>query len=143
MPIINREKDVAEQRVEISENIGLLATGVTRCIFLAPYMCEVSISKMSAIGISGTPTAQLSINRFLAGVGVTNISGGFSAVTLQAFGTSGALTVPQLAAGSSNIQLLVGDQLLLVSGGTNAAAADFEIFAAIKCLQDIKSHFGI
>lgn len=144
MPLVNRDKDTPEQRDLLSYSTGAVATGVTLNLFIAPYSAEVSIVEVAAVGLSGTPTGQLSISRFIVGSGVTNLgTGGFSLVTITAFGTSGALLVPQNASGSSLIQLARGDVLTYVSGGANSSVANLTVTLALKCLQDIKTHFGI
>jgi len=144
MPLVNRDKDTAEQRDLLSFTTGAVATGVTLNLFVAPYAAEVSIVESAAVGLSGAPTYQLSISRFVVGAGVTNLgTGGFSLVTVTAFGTSGAQVVPQVASGNSLIQLAKGDVVTLVSGGANSATANLTVTLALKCLQDIKSHWGI
>lgn len=143
MPLINRDQDTGEQRIEVTESLSPVATGVTSIIYVAPYACEVSTVRMAALGISGTPTSLLSIQRFIVGTGITNITGGFTTLTLQAYGTSGLQTVAQNASGNTLIQLAAGDLLQAVSGGANSSVADVDVCVTIKCLQDIRNHFGV
>jgi hypothetical protein len=144
MPLVNRDKDIPEQRDVVSISQNAVATGVTLALWTAPYAAEISVVALDASGISGTPTGQLSINRFVVGSGVTNLgTGGFSVVTLTSFGTSGAQIVPQNSSGNSLIQLAKGDQLQYLSGAANSSCYNLNITMAIKCLQDIKSHFGL
>lgn len=144
MPLINRDKDIGEQREDFSVNLGAVATGVTRCVLIAPYSSEVSAIAVAGRGISGTPTAQFSINRFVVGSSLTNSgTAGFTSLSVQDYGTSGFQSVVQAASGSTTIQMNKGDALIYVSAGSNAAMAEVELMVSLKCLQDIKNQFGV
>lgn len=143
MALVNRDKDPSEQRDLICAGLGLVATGATRLMLIAPYAAEVSVANLAALGISGSPILQLSISRFNVGAGITNVTGGFTSVALVAVGTSGVQAIPQVASGNTLIQLNRGDLLIGTLTGTTSAVADLEVTLALKCLQDVKSHFGV
>jgi hypothetical protein len=102
----------------------------------------VVAAKIAAFGISGTPTAALSIQRFIVGSGVTSYLGGFTTLTMIAAGTSGAQSVVTAASGSTALQLLAGDVIMMTTGGANSAVTGVAVDLVVQYTQDIKSYFG-
>lgn len=146
MPIINREKDASEQKDNYDLNFAAV-TGVsalTNCL-LAPCPQNIVSIQIAAFGISGSPVLNFQIQRFIAGVGNTIISGGFTSLAVgAAYGTSGSLAklVP-LSPGSSLLtQLLTNDVFQVVSSGANSAAS---YLGSVVCqtLGDYKSFYGV
>jgi hypothetical protein len=140
MALVNRDKDVSEQKVSIHTTLNVVNTGLSIPLFAAPYPLTVMGVKVSALGVSGTPTGVLQVVRNSA-AGSTAIAGGWTTLTLQAAGTSGPQTMVQAAAGSSFLSLGQGDVLQYVSAGS-ASAAFVAVDVVVQCLQDIKSDFG-
>jgi hypothetical protein len=91
-----------------------------------------------AVGISGSPTSQLAVERFVVGAGLTVFALG-GALTHTAIGTSGAQGFSLPAAGNSLLSLAAGDLLTVQTGGANTAAKVLHVTAVVKALQDIKS----
>lgn len=142
MALVNRDKDVSEQREVIHAQLGAVATGITLGCAIVPYSCELQAIRSSAIGLSGTPTAAFTIGRFIAGSGMTNITGGATTLTHTAVGTSGVQSWSLAASGSSLVQLQSGDVLTLTSAGTNAAVANLAVSFVLKALTDIKNQYN-
>ena len=140
MALVNRDKDVSEQKVSVHAPLNLVATGLAMPVMAAPYLCNVMGVKVSALGVSGSPTGALAIVRNTS-AGVTTISGGWTTLSLQAAGTSGPQTVVSAGVGNTLTQLAVGDVLQYTSAGANSAAF-VTIDVVVQCLQDIKSDFG-
>jgi len=150
MALLNRDKDQSEQREIINVSYGTVATGVTLSVAVFPYPCQIVAAQQTAIGLSGTPIATLWLQRFVVGSGVTSI-GLAATLALTAYGTSGAqgystvaFGTTTLAQGSTAVQTIYpGDQLVLLTSGSNAAVAAASLTLVIKSLQDIKTHFGV
>lgn len=143
MAIINRDLDVSEQIKVLEYQAGAVATGVTLLGVGIPFPASLKAINVVAVGLSGTPTLAFGIGRFIAGSGFTFITGGVTAtVTVPAMGTSGAVTVTGLSAGSSLLALQRGDQLMAVSGGANSAVTQLSIGVVVQALQDFKTSFG-
>lgn len=142
MAIVNRDLDVSEQRVVYEACYGTVGTGLTLALFNAPWPCEVQLVKVAAIGLSGTPTGALTIHKFIAGAGVSVLTGGWTTLTLSAIGTSGVQSFTQVSSGNSLIQMGQGDVLCWTSAGSGAAVAALNVSAVVKCLVDIKNQFN-
>jgi hypothetical protein len=100
--------------------------------------------QLGVFGVSGAPSVQLNVDRFIAGVGFTTIilATGTSN-TPAAFGTSGVSSAVLATAGSTLRNLLANDVLVLTTGGTNAAANAIVGAVVIRPIQDIKVQFGV
>lgn len=142
MPIINREFDQSEQRFVLQADQGLTGVSLIIPLVQAPYNMNVDSINVQAYGLSGSPTWNVTIDRFITGVGATTISGGWTTLTISAQSTSGMITFVQAAAGSTLTQLQSKDVLKIVTSGANTAIAAGCITAVLKCLQDVKSYFG-
>lgn len=152
MPIVNRTLDASEQRkvyqVHFPKVGGAsftnVATGTTCVVAVVPGPCTLDALQVVAYGISGTPTYQLNVDRFIAGAGFTTIilaTG--SSNTPAAFGTSGVSAAVIAASGSTLRNLLANDVLIMTSGGANAAANSVSAAVVLKPIQDIKLQFGV
>jgi hypothetical protein len=133
MAIVNRSKDVSEQQRDLSRNIEDTVTATSDQFYHCPHEMEIQSAKACAEGLSGSPTAQLQIQRFVTGAGETQIPLG-PALSLVAVGTSG----PQSFSFSST-SLQAGDQIVVTHAGANAAADQLQVSMVVKALQDIKS----
>lgn len=138
-PIENMNLSTAEQKVVVDKTFRDTTTGQS-CfvIFRAPHPMRISGVTAIAVGISGSPTSQLALERFVVGAGLTVIAIG-GALTHTAIGTSGAQGFSLPAAGSSLLDLAAGDCLTLQTGGANTAAKVLHVSAVLQSLQDIKS----
>lgn len=133
MAIVNRSFDETEQQRDLHVNVEDTVTSTSDQLYHCPHAFEIQSAKACAEGLSGSPTAQLQIQRFVAGAGETQIALG-PALSLQSVGTSG----PQSFSFSSTA-LQAGDQIVVAHAGTNAAADQLGISIVVKALQDIKS----
>lgn len=140
MGIINRTLDASEKKEAIAQRIGPTVTGVAYPIYTAAYPSTISDARAVALGLSGTPTSTLGIQRFIAGTGATTITVG-GALTAVAFGTSGLQRFSLPATGSTLLNLQAGDVLTVTTGGTNAALVNLQVTVVTEAIQDIKSYF--
>jgi hypothetical protein len=161
MGIINRTKDASEQRerffVPIQGSFGLspgIPTGSTFMAAIVPYACVIEEAQLAAFGVSGSPTFNLALSRFITGTGFTtwilasgssNIPaiygtsgpGSFGAST---FGGSGMLL---LNASGSTLNILVANDVLSVTvAGSNASATSAVVGFVLRPTSDIKKNFG-
>jgi len=146
MAIVNRDLGASEQLKVARAAFGAVAvgatTGTTLTAVAIPFPSTLSGILVSAHGLSGTPTLDFGINRFIAGSGFTTLTAGFTTLTLEEFSTSGIQTVVQVSAGNSLLNLLANDQFVAVGGGADAAVKSLGISVVYKATQDIKTSFG-
>lgn len=143
MAINNRTLDPSIQRNVFQCDFGLVATGLTLQACVVPYASTLDAVRVAAIGLSGAPTYDLRVWRFIAGTGVTSIAGSATTLTSQAVGTSGVQSMVLAASGSSLLNLLPNDVITLTSGGANTAAVQLTVAMVIKSTQDIRTSFGV
>lgn len=144
MAIVNRDLDVTEQKDVITENIGAIATGVTRYLYIAPFPCTLQSARFGAQGVSNAMQIAIVNTRFIVGVGATAISMGISNAILQNQSVSGIIGYSGLAAqGSSLLSLQAGDVITVVSSVANGNATDLAVQLVIKKTQDVVSHNGV
>lgn len=147
MAVLNRTLDTTEQRVifEAPLPAAQLATGVTSVIAVVPFPCVIDYAQAVANGISGAPTWQINVDRFIAGTGFTTIilATGTSN-TPPAYGTSGVGSsgMVMVAVGSTLRNLLANDQLMLTTGGSGAAFKSGTVSVALRPIQDVRVDFG-
>jgi len=148
MGIVNRTKDVSEQRRTFSVLAGAVATGVTGIVLHVPYPCTLEGGQIAAFGLSGAPNYALVLNRFIAGAGATaiTIATGTSNVP-SAFGTSGVAATGAsgivMPWGSTLLSLLPNDVIMYQSGVANTAVTGLAISLVVRPVQDIKVHLGL
>lgn len=140
MGIINRTNDISEQKDLVYASFQNVATAATMLIHKAPRPQVITDAKCSTVGISGAPTLQLALERFVVGSGLTHISIG-GALTAANLSTSGSQTFSLPATGSSLLQLASGDVLCMVSAGSNAAAVQYMVDVVVQNVQDIKAWY--
>lgn len=140
MGIVNRTKDVSEQKEVVQKTFTATVTGKDYVVLNAPHALQLSEAKGIAVGMSGAPTATLKLQRFVVGAGLTTIAIS-GALTHTAIGTSGAQGFSMPAAGSSLLNLQAGDVLVCTTGGTNAGLEQLNVAVIVKALQDIKTYF--
>lgn len=151
MAIVNRDKDVSEQRDVVNVALDRTASGIsagimnpvvatssTFVLFVASRPMQLVCGAFSAYGLSSTPNYQVWVQRFAGGITTTQVG---PSVAPTAFGTSGSIAWSALAAAVS-YPLQAGDQLLLTSTGANTASATLQVSLVLKSLQDIKTDFG-
>ncbi len=141
MAIVNRTLDPSQQQVMQVANYGAVVTGATLHVAVIPSPSILKQIKIAVAGVSGTPTYDLRVLRFIVGSGVTSIAGGATTLTGTAVGTSGIQTLVLAAAGSSFLSLIAGDLLTLTSGGANSAVTNISVASVIQDTQDILSWF--
>lgn len=140
MGIVNRSMDSSEQQENLKLKVEGTVTGTTYHLQHIPRPMQIQDAKSVCLGLSGTPTAQLAVSRFVVGAGLTTINIG-AALTQAALGTSGVQGFSLPAAGSSLLELQAGDVLAVVTGGANSALDQMEVDVVVKNLQDIKSWY--
>lgn len=140
MAIVNRDLDQSQQRTEVNENLGSLATGVTRhvCLISAPAILETV--RVSAQGVSNAMQLAFEVIR---GAGSSGIPIGISNLVLQNRSVSGVVSFSGLAAaGSTLLSLAAGDVIQVVSSVTNGNATDLALSIVLRKSQDIISQWG-
>lgn len=140
MGIVNRTMDASEQKELINENVNNSTTGVDYPIYVVPRAMNITDAKLSSLGLSGTPTCTLKVQRFIAGSGNTTISIS-TALTQAAFGTSGYQTFSLPATGSSLLSLQKGDMLTLTTGGAASAVVSMLADIVVQNLQDVRTWY--
>jgi hypothetical protein len=139
MAIVNRDLDSSLQREVFGENLGSMATGVTRFFFIAPYPCVVEQVRYAAAGVSNA--MQLAFEK-ITGAGSSGVPMGISNIVLQNRSVSGIVGFSGLAAvGSTLLNLSVGDVVQLVSSVSNGNATDLDVQMVVKKTQDIVSFY--
>lgn len=138
MGIINRTKDVTEQKEVVSVLIDDTITGRVYPVYKAPRAQTLVDVRNDCLGLSGAPTMSLFLNRFVVGTGGQSFAVG-GALTASAFGTSGSQQYSLPASGSSLLAMQSGDWLSVKAGGANAALTDNMIELVIQNIQDIKT----
>lgn len=137
---INRTDDLSQQKDLVEYNLVLGATGNDYIVHKAPRNQLITDAKLTSVGLSGTPTSTLKLQRFVVGAGLTTISIS-GALTVLAIGTSGTQTYSLPAAGSSLLQLAAGDVIVATTGGTNAGTLQSLVQVVVQNIQDIKPWF--
>lgn len=150
MPAVNRDLDVSEQKFSISTmfagckdgtTLALWGSGETLLIANVPCPSALKALNVAAFGVSGTVTGELKVNRFIPGGGVTMITGLASSMAIPTFGTSGTLSASLVASGSTLLNLLAGDQIVMIAGGGGAVARG-TVGVVLQAIQDIVAHYG-
>lgn len=140
MPNINRTDDVSQQKEIYALNLAGTSTGVTYLIATIPRQMNIMDCKASCEGLSGAPTGQLGLVRFIAGTGTTTIAIG-GALTHSAYGTSGYQTYSLLALGNSLMALQKGDLLVWEAAGSNAAVSGLVVDVVLQNIADVKTWY--
>lgn len=141
MAIVNRTLDPSQQQSELMSSYQLTVTGATLQVAAIPYPAVLKAVKVAAIGLSGAPTLDLRIQRFIVGTGVTSIAGGATTLTETAWGTSGVQSMVLAASGSSLLNLQANDVIALATGVANTASSQSVVAVVIQATQDILSWF--
>jgi hypothetical protein len=61
---------------------------------------------------------------------------------IPSFGVSGALSASLVAAGSTLLNLLPGDQVVLATGPSGTGVARGTVSIVVQAIQDIVAHYG-
>ena len=143
MGVTNRSLDVSEKNRILQVNYGLTATSKVLNVAMIPYPCTLQGAFLAAKGLSGAPTYQLKVDRFIVGSGGTTIVGGATTLTGQAVGTSGVQAFSLAAAGSSFLQLQNGYLVTVTTAVANTAVDALSISLVVQATQDIRSSFSV
>lgn len=138
MAINNRSLHGSLQREVAPCQLGAVATAESHVVHLAPRPQIVEAIKVSSLGLSGAPTANFQIVRFITGSGSTTIGAFCTTLTLAALGTSGTQSVVFLA----SMPLVANDAIQFTSGASNAAVTELRVDVLVKNLEDIRTQFG-
>lgn len=142
MAIVQRDLDPTQRRITIQADYGVVATGITIVAAMVPSQGNLQAVVVSAFGLSGSPTYDMRIWRFIPGTGVTSIAGGATTLTPLTNGTSGLAYMSLAPTGSSLLQVLPNDLITLTSGVANTAAT-IAVSVVIQNVQDIKTSFAV
>lgn len=149
MAIVNRDKDVSEQKecIFYSSASGAgaspLVTGITKIIAMVPYPCTLQSIGVGAFGVSSAMQVAFS-KQYYAGGGMTVVGIGISNLVLQNMGVSGQIGYSGLAVpGSTLLNFNMGDQLILTTSVANSACSDLLLNIVLKKVQDIVSYNGV
>ena len=142
MAICNRDLDSSEQKHTIQANYGVVATALVLPVATISYPCTLVAAKYAAVGISNTPSGILKINRFIVGSGSTVYLGAGTTFALQAVGTSGVQNCGLVAAGSTALSLLAGDEITFTTAGSNGAVSSLAVSLVVQATQDIRTFYG-
>ena len=143
MGIQNRDKGLNEQVDNWDTQTVSLGVSLLISLVSVPYTGQLLRIVTSAFGLSGSPILGIQIQRFIGASGLTTIPvNGSSLLTITALSTSGIQLHSLPAVGNSLVQLLSGDQVQLVTSGSNTAAS-YAINTVTQCLQDFKTQYGL
>lgn len=143
MALINRDKDVSEQKevIRFVSNTQLSA-GASYLMAMLPYPCTIVGMEGGAIGLSGSPQLLLRLARIASG-GATSIALGISNLVLSNLGASGPFGYSGLAATGSTLLLAQYKDILVAEiVGANTAAAQTCLDVIVKRTQDVVSMNG-
>jgi hypothetical protein len=132
-----------EKRRTFTAEYGLTGTGLTLLVCPVSYSSELRAARIAVSGVSGSPTFDLRIQRFIPGAGLTVFSPGTTTLAATAFGTSGIQSFLLQDTGGSLILLAANDVISITTGGANSAVASATIGVVLQAIQDIKTQFGI
>lgn len=143
MAIVNRDLDASEQlQVLQYADAAVIGTGAAIYAALVPSPGQLREFKVAGKGLSGAPTYNVEIHRWLS-AGLTIIAPGSAITMAAAFGVSGAAIGSTYASNSSLAALQAGDVLVIKSGGANTASTGLVAAFVMQATQDIKKSFSI
>lgn len=143
MAIVNRSLDISEQYKVLSANYGVVPTGATLSIAQIACPGVLKAVQLASFGASGSPVGLFTLQRFIAGAGLTVFEMG-STFAFRVFGTSGVLTsgVSLPAVGSTLLNVQANDVLCLTLTGANSALMTVSVNAVLQPTQDIRSYYA-
>lgn len=138
---ITRTKDVSEQK----ESIRISGANVNNATTLGGYLVERSMiitdCKVAMQGVSGSPSVMLGAYRFQGSTGSASFVIGTSFV-VTSYATSGYMSYSLPASGSTLLQLMKGDVIVIVQGGGTGAASTYtSVDVVAQNIQDIRTWF--
>lgn len=141
MSIENRDLAFQQQRDTYQANLAAIATGGTAVLCILPYPGQVDAAGIVAPnGISGTPSLNLEVLRYVVG-GATTLGSLASTLSLAGSTLAQGFTV---FTGASQLLLQTGDVLCVRVGGTNSSVFPSTLLSvSVRALQDIKTCFGV
>lgn len=144
MAVINRDLDASQQKEVIDLNLGAVATGVTKYLYVAPFPGTLQSARFAAQGVSNAMQVAFSKVVFIAGAGSTAIGMGISNMVLQNTSVSGVIGYSGLAAqGSTLLNFNQGDVIQAVTSVASGNATDLVLQLVIKKTQDYVQHNGV
>ena len=139
MAIVNRDLDNSQKKVEFNWQGTAATSGGTYQLALVPYQCEVEKIEIAGIGLSGSPSVEVEAYKFSGGITVNSDLS--SALSVTAWGTSGAQSLTLGTAGSTQVLLDANSKLVVRVTGANSAVNDLAVSVVARKLQDIVTHF--
>ena len=141
MGIVNRTMDGSEQKeaLVISQNNVVNTQDLVLKVIERP--CTISDLKVAMLGVSGSPSIQLKVLRFVNGTGGSSFLVG-STFAVTTYATSGWLSFSLPASGSTLLNLQKGDIPIVVQGGgTGAASTVTTVELVVQNTQEIKTWY--
>ena len=153
MAITNRALDVSQQKNVLRRVFGPavstggtfivgVAAGGTYMLGMVPTNSVLKAAYVACENMGNSLVLAFNVKRFIAGAGITVINGLFGTLALQNFSVSGIQGVSILAAGSTLLGLLPGDQFWLSPTGTSGTADDLTVDLVLQDILDVKQTFG-
>jgi hypothetical protein len=152
MSIVNRNVNSSGEREAFTwTSQAAVNTGATGTLVSMPYAGSLDFVAMTATGVSGSPTIQLNVTRFVVGAGSTVFSVG-PATPLVNFGTSGPVflvgtstiaygaSIPAL--GSTLTTLQPGDYISFIMAGANSAVTSLVITPVLRPIADYVKYYN-
>lgn len=151
MAIVNRDKDVSEQKEVISwahnkgSSLGPINTGQTLALHVMAFPGVLQSMRGAFFGVSGAPLLSLGVQRHGGvGVGGTLVAASISGMVVKEWSSLGVQGYSGLAATGSTLLLLqAGDVLLGTLSGANTAVDSLALQIVVKKTQDVVSHNGV
>lgn len=141
MAIVNRDKDVSEQKYPIHFGMNAeVVTGATIYVGTVPFPSKIKAAQITGRGLSGAPVYNINVHRWTS-AGLTVFDPlGVAATVAGAYGLSGSAVDWSVTTGP--IALLADDLLVIKSSGANTSALGIAGAIVLQKTQDIVSHFG-
>lgn len=141
MSILNRTHDISLQKQTFqgalvnANNLAVIPVAMIERSML------ITDCKIAMQGVSGTPAVYLGVYRFQGSTGAASFIVGASFVC-QSFATSGYLSYSMPAAGSTLLNLMKGDVVVLTqAGGVGAATTITQVDLIVQNLQDVTTWY--
>lgn len=142
MGIILRDLDASEGKLNKQRTQNTVqVTGSTAICFISPSNAVLKAVSMAAFGLSGVPHCELNILRFTSG-GQTAISGIAATLVVTAFGTSGYQGFSLVDQGSTLMNLLTGDMVVVKYGNANTAILSHVTDVVVRAVGDYRQLYG-
>jgi hypothetical protein len=118
MAIVNRDLEASEQKRDFKADIALSVAASAGKVFpllVVPYASTLVGVKASHFTLSGAPSCDINIQRFIVGAGLTTIVGVGATLVSTNYSLSGVQSFSMAAAGSTLLSLTAGDVVVVAA----------------------------